>query len=491
MKEGRIFRGDYKSSLETLDTLIVLISIWECLVTENSKITLFETMYLNDEILFELLSLVGYKDCRHYDKDLLNQVTKDLKDHFKKLNIDQNTLQEFVEASSSSSSKEKKGKSRKMKVHEKRKLSTADSSKINSSNTHVLGNNDISTILKREEAAFEGYKISHKDSTSRKLKSSTFFELDTKKHVNEVYEQELRSSKSTASNSLKISDDLRRDFDMTKKNLNEIIDLNDLYKKIEKQKKNGYDINKNVKKDDLYVGSSASDVNADKFIEDNELNSILYVADDEKEEIESEIDYHSGDMLCRDNGNDLSTFTSSTSTNLLTEISDDDVDVAELNEEDSYISSSSRESFKPKNNSSLNSLSKTSTECPFHTNQFASVIKCSNNPTNKRKKIDPVTRYHKFNNVWKNDNFLKRNEDMQQKFCKIKNLSFHSGGGSSKYLSGKGNFKPAFGFQKGENGPKLPRHNYSSMRIDYVVPTSKLRKDLVWETRNRMAKVLI
>lgn len=73
------------------------------------------------------------------------------------------------------------------------------------------------------------------------------------------------------------------------------------------------------------------------------------------------------------------------------------------------------------------------------------------------KKADPVSRFHQHQKTWSKDSFLKRVQE---------NKSEHpASGGSFVKLNTK------------------PRHNYAAMRSNYVVPTSKPRRDIVWEIR--------
>lgn len=75
----------------------------------------------------------------------------------------------------------------------------------------------------------------------------------------------------------------------------------------------------------------------------------------------------------------------------------------------------------------------------------------------RKKKIDPVSRFHQHQKTWSKDSFLKRAAE---------NKSDHpASGGSFVNINSK------------------PRHNYASMRSNYVVPTSKPRKDIIWEIR--------
>ena len=74
----------------------------------------------------------------------------------------------------------------------------------------------------------------------------------------------------------------------------------------------------------------------------------------------------------------------------------------------------------------------------------------------RKKKNDPVSRFHQHQKTWSKDSFLKRSAE---------NKSDHPASGSSVRLNSK------------------PRHNYASMRSNYIVPTSKPRRDVVWEIR--------
>ena len=83
-------------------------------------------------------------------------------------------------------------------------------------------------------------------------------------------------------------------------------------------------------------------------------------------------------------------------------------------------------------------------------------------PKSKSKKNDPVTRFKQHQEQWAKDQFLKRSQAKME----------HPASGGSI-------------IPRTLNAPK--RHNLAQMRSNYVVPTSKLRRDVVWETRTRLA----
>ncbi|KAI8914396.1 hypothetical protein EDD86DRAFT_273469 [Gorgonomyces haynaldii] len=88
-------------------------------------------------------------------------------------------------------------------------------------------------------------------------------------------------------------------------------------------------------------------------------------------------------------------------------------------------------------------------------------------PPKKPKKTDPVSRYHQHQMNWSKDGFLKRADKKQ--------APLHTGRWG-------GLVAPAPQQQR-------PRHNLAKKRTEYVVPTQKDRRDVIWEIRNRLALV--
>ncbi|KAJ3415820.1 hypothetical protein HDV05_004093 [Chytridiales sp. JEL 0842] len=84
------------------------------------------------------------------------------------------------------------------------------------------------------------------------------------------------------------------------------------------------------------------------------------------------------------------------------------------------------------------------------------------------KKHDPVKRFHRHQQQWSKDSFLTRQKDSKRVPLVPK--------------TNTGEVALAF--------PVRPRHNLALMRPTYVVPTEKLRRDVVWDVRNRMSQRL-
>ncbi|KAJ3134246.1 hypothetical protein HK100_003721 [Physocladia obscura] len=100
-------------------------------------------------------------------------------------------------------------------------------------------------------------------------------------------------------------------------------------------------------------------------------------------------------------------------------------------------------------------------------------------------KSDPVARFHAHQKQWKKDEFLVRH-DMRPKPTLDKN-HFASGGAFSGAAGGLvGGISSSGGVGQ---GPRV-RHNLAAMRPTYVAPQEKSRRDVVWEVRTKLARML-
>ncbi|KAJ3277691.1 hypothetical protein HK104_003061, partial [Borealophlyctis nickersoniae] len=93
----------------------------------------------------------------------------------------------------------------------------------------------------------------------------------------------------------------------------------------------------------------------------------------------------------------------------------------------------------------------------------------------KPKKHDPVARYHQHKAQWSKDGFLKRIGNVEA------SRGTGGGGGGSRRTTGGDRGVALGGPGVATAIPQRPRHNLAALRPTYVVPTTKMRRDLVWD----------
>ncbi|RKO90375.1 hypothetical protein BDK51DRAFT_30443 [Blyttiomyces helicus] len=119
-------------------------------------------------------------------------------------------------------------------------------------------------------------------------------------------------------------------------------------------------------------------------------------------------------------------------------------------------------------------------------------------PRPTTRKHDPVARFHQHQSQWNRDSFLKRIGDFGD-LARAKEARGQGGvgGGGGGVGMGVRDGRAGSGAAAGVGAaqrkwaeviPQRPRHNFAAMRPTYVVPTTKPRRDLVWEVRNRLAQ---
>jgi hypothetical protein len=96
-------------------------------------------------------------------------------------------------------------------------------------------------------------------------------------------------------------------------------------------------------------------------------------------------------------------------------------------------------------------------------------------PPPKPKKTDPVSKYHSLQQTWNKDHFLKRISNKQTGFREIGRW------GGMATVPVETVTKPyAFNnFRK--------HHNLAQKRPNYVIPSEKDRRDVIWDVRSKLA----